>query len=95
MTFKSLGVDVEVSEEELDDCKEFVRTVCRGKADESHIQTRISLYIDQKINSKSTLTIPTDRDSCTQLFYRAHYQAFIWDMCICWLVPYIIAFRMV
>ena len=64
-----MGADVDVSEEELDDCKEFIRTVMyRGKADESYLQTRIRLYIDQNITSKWTLTIPPDEDSCTQLF---------------------------
>ena len=61
----------------------------RGNEDESYIETRVRLYVHQHIGSKSTLTIPPDEDSCTQLLYRAHYQAYMWNMCMRWSIPHI------
>ena len=69
---------MELSEDGLNNCKEFIRTVMyRGRPNETYLQTRIRLYVQQSNSSKSTLIIPPDEDSCNQVVYRAHLQAFI------------------
>ena len=87
---KLLGAGMELSEDGLNNCKTFIRTVVyRGRPNETYLQTRIRLYVQQSISSKSRLTIPPDEDSCNQVVYRAHLQAFILTSCTLWLIPYI------
>ena len=67
---KLLGAGMELSEDGLNNCKEFIRTVMyRGRPNETYLQTRIRLYVQQSISSKSTLTLPPDEDSCNQVVY--------------------------
>ena len=71
---KLLGAGMELSEDGLNNCKEFIRTVMyRGRPNETYLQTRIRLYVQQ--------SIPPDEDSCKQVVYRAHLQAFILTSC--------------
>ena len=84
----SLGANTVISNQVLEDCKEFIRTVLyNGKVGESYLETRIRIYVDQPIASKSTLTIPPGEDSCTKHILQAHYQAYIWNHCECWMIP--------
>ena len=77
---KSPGSDKQISDECLKGCKEFIRRVLyNGNPGESYLETRIQIYVNQPISSKSTLTIPPDEDSCTQLILRSHFQAYIWS----------------
>ena len=68
---------MELSEDGLNSCKEFIRTVTyREGPDKTYLQTRIP-HVQQSITSKSTLTIPPEY----QIVYVAHLQAFILTPC--------------
>ena len=74
-----LGEDVNISAEDIAACKEFVRTVMyQGEPEDSYLQTRMNLYDDQPPESKTTITIPPDEQSCTQHILRCHYRVYSW-----------------
>ena len=60
-----------------------------GKADEMYVKTRIRLYDQQPVKSKTTLTLPPDIDSCTQHILRCHLRVYIWTNCYMKNIPYI------
>ena len=86
----SLGNDIVISQECIDNCLEFIRTILyNGKEKESYLETRIRLYDRQDKKSKTTMNIPPDIDSCIQHIRRCHLRIFIWTNCDKQLIPHI------
>lgn len=83
-----LGESKKISEECINECKEFIRTVFyKGKPGESYLQTRMRLYDNQPNQSKTTMNLPPDEDSCTQHILRAHCIVFIWKHFSSFIIP--------
>ena len=83
-----LGESEKISEECINECKEFIRTVFyKGKAGESYLQTRMILYDNQSNQSKTTMSLPPDEDSCIQHILRSHYIVFIWKHFSSFIIP--------
>ena len=79
---ESLGSNDEISQITIDNCIEFIRSVVyNGKTGETYLKTRIRLYIEQPLDSKTTRRIPPDLDSCKQHVLRSHFRSFIWTHC--------------
>ena len=74
-----LGEDVKISTRDIAACKEFIRTVMyQGEPKDSYLQTRMNLYDEQAPESKTTITIPPDEQSCTQHILCCHYRVYSW-----------------
>ncbi len=74
---KNLGLNGNITEDELDNAKEFIRTIFYGgNSNQTYVETRIRLYNDMKV--KSSMCIPPDPDSVIQVIKRAHYQIYHW-----------------
>ena len=73
----SLGVKKQLLDSDLENIKEFIRTVLySGKIGESYIKTRVRLYENLKV--KSSMPLPPDPLSVIQVVKRSHFQAYIW-----------------
>ncbi len=75
-----LGKDESFSEITLKNAKEFIRTLMyTGKQKETYVETRIRRYQEMKV--KSSMSLPPDPDSVTQVIKGAHYQVYFWKRC--------------
>ena len=73
----SLGRKKELIDVDLENIKEFIRTVLySGKIGESYIETRVRLYENLKV--KSSMPLPPDPLSVIEAIKRSHFQAYIW-----------------
>lgn len=89
-----LGQELILSRENIDKCKEFIRSVIyQGNPNESYVQTRMNLYDKQSPKNKTTMTIPPDEDSCTQHILRCHHRVYIWTRCNQSIIPTIDKFK--
>ena len=71
-----LGDGKQLSYESVDSCKEFIRMIiCKGKGNETYLETRIRLYETQPKGSETILTKPPDGDSCVQHILLCHLSA--------------------
>ena len=67
---------------------EFIRTIVfSGTPEETYLDTRLRIYVDQPSASKTTRTIPPDFDSCKQHILRVHHRAYIWSHCDGYMIP--------
>ena len=66
-----LGINKFLSNTDIDNCMTFVQTVLYGgNINEVYIETRINIYDNQR--TKSSMTLPPDPNSATQVIFRAH-----------------------
>ena len=66
-----LGINKFLSNTDIDNCMTFIQTVLYGgNINEAYIETRINIYDNQR--TKSSMTLPPDPNSATQVIFRAH-----------------------
>ena len=66
-----LGINKFLSNTDIDNCMTFIQTVLySGNINEAYIETRINIYDNQR--TKSSMTLPPDPNSATQVIFRAH-----------------------
>ena len=66
-----LGINKFLSNTDIDNCMTFIQTVLYGgNIIEAYIETRINIHDNQR--TKSSMTLPPDPNSATQVIFRAH-----------------------
>ena len=76
-----LGKNKSLGNTDIEKCMTFTQTVLHGgNINEACVETRITIYGNQKI--KSSMTLPPDRDCVTQVIVPAHHQCYYWLHCL-------------
>ena len=76
-----LGKNKSLGNTDIEKCMTFTQTVLHGgNINEACVETRITMYGNQKI--KSSMTLPPDRDCVTQVIVPAHHQCYYWVHCL-------------
>ena len=75
-----LGKNKSLSNTDIKTCMTFIQTVLYGEnINEAYVETRTNIYYKKK--TKSSMTLPLDLDSATQVILRVHYQCCYWVRC--------------
>ena len=76
-----MGINKFLSNTDIDNCMTFIQTVLYGgNINEVYIETRINIYDNQR--TKSSMTLPPDPNSATQVIFRAHNHCYYWVHCL-------------
>ena len=70
-----LGKNKSLSNTDIENCMTFIQTVLYDRnINEAYVETRTNIYDNQR--TKSSMTLPPDPDSATQIILQAHYECY-------------------